>query len=191
MAFLALPHGVAVQFAAPLLSAGARVIDLSADFRMKIAAVYREFYGHEHPAPELLPDAVYGLPEIHRDQIHEARLVACPGCYPTSILLPLMPLLRGKIDRAGRHHRQHFEWRQRGRPKSGARLSFCRMQRKRPALRRTETSSSVGDRAGTFQCRSDEAYDSIHAASRSGESRHSNYALSRADSVRRRESGSN
>jgi N-acetyl-gamma-glutamyl-phosphate reductase len=95
--FLALPHGVAVQFAGPLLKAGARVIDLSADFRIKNAEVYREFYGHEHGAPELLMDAVYGSPEIYRDRVREARLVACPGCYPTSILLPVAPLLRAKL----------------------------------------------------------------------------------------------
>ena len=97
LVFLALPHGVAVDFAAPLLEAGARVIDLSADFRIKDATVYREFYGHEHGAPDLLADAVYGLPEVYRDKIREARLVACPGCYPTSILLPLIPLLREKL----------------------------------------------------------------------------------------------
>src|SRR2546430_2460988 len=67
--FLALPHGVAVEFAGPLLQAGARVIDLSADFRIKDPAAYREFYAHEHGAPDLLPDAVYGLPEIYRDKI--------------------------------------------------------------------------------------------------------------------------
>jgi N-acetyl-gamma-glutamyl-phosphate reductase len=97
LVFLALPHGVAVEFGAPLLNAGARIIDLSADFRIKDAAVYREFYEHDHGAPELLADAVYGLPEIYRDKIREARLVACPGCYPTSILLPLIPLLRAKL----------------------------------------------------------------------------------------------
>jgi N-acetyl-gamma-glutamyl-phosphate reductase len=99
--FLALPHGVAVQFAAPLLNAGARVIDLSADLRIKDAAVYQEFYGHEHAAPGLLADAVYGLPEIYRDKIRAARLVACPGCYPTSVLLPTIPLLREKLIEPG------------------------------------------------------------------------------------------
>jgi N-acetyl-gamma-glutamyl-phosphate reductase len=99
--FLALPHGVAVEFAGPLLNAGARVIDLSADFRIKDAAIYREFYGREHAAPELLADAVYGLPEIYRDKIRTARLVACPGCYPTSILLPTIPLLREKLINPG------------------------------------------------------------------------------------------
>jgi N-acetyl-gamma-glutamyl-phosphate reductase len=98
--FLALPHGLAAEFAKPLLSAGARVIDLSADFRIKDAAVYKEFYGHDHPAPALLGQAVYGLPEIYRDQIRDAKLLACPGCYPTSILIPLRPLIRRKaIDR--------------------------------------------------------------------------------------------
>ena len=99
--FLALPHGVAVEFAGPLLDAGVRVIDLSADFRIKNAAIYREFYGHEHGAPDLLATAVYGLPEIYRDKIREARLVACPGCYPTSILLPTIPLLREKLIKPG------------------------------------------------------------------------------------------
>jgi N-acetyl-gamma-glutamyl-phosphate reductase len=94
--FLALPHGLAAEFAKPLLSLGARVIDLSADFRIKDAAVYKEFYGNDHPAPDLLGQAVYGLPEIYRDQIRDAKLVACPGCYPTSILIPLRPLIRRK-----------------------------------------------------------------------------------------------
>jgi N-acetyl-gamma-glutamyl-phosphate reductase len=99
--FLALPHGVAVEFVAPLLKADARVIDLSADFRIKNAATYREFYGHEHGAPDLLADAVYGLPEIYRERIRDARLLACPGCYPTSILLPVIPLLRKKLIKPG------------------------------------------------------------------------------------------
>ena len=100
LVFLALPHGLAAEFAKPLLSAGVRVVDLSADFRIKDAAVYQEFYGHQHPAPDLLGQAVYGLPEIYRDQIRKAKLVACPGCYPTSILIPLRPLIRRKaIDR--------------------------------------------------------------------------------------------
>jgi N-acetyl-gamma-glutamyl-phosphate reductase len=100
--FLALPHGVAVDFAAPLLHLGARVIDLSADFRIRNPETYREFYGNDHGAPQLLNSAVYGLPEIYRDQIADAKLVACPGCYPTSILLPLIPLLREKLIEPGR-----------------------------------------------------------------------------------------
>ena len=92
-AFLALPHGVAYEFAAGLLERGIKVIDLSADFRLNDAGVYAEFYGGDHPSPELLQEAVYGLPEFHADQIREARIVASPGCYPTSILVPLLPLL--------------------------------------------------------------------------------------------------
>jgi N-acetyl-gamma-glutamyl-phosphate reductase len=95
--FLALPHGVAAEYAMPLLQAGCKVIDLSADFRLKSPGVYKEFYGHDHPAPDLLAKSVYGLPEIYRDQIRSASLVASPGCYPTSILLPLLPLLRAKL----------------------------------------------------------------------------------------------
>ena len=95
--FLALPHGVAAEFAVPLLNGGSRVIDLSADFRLKSAAIYKEFYAHGHPAPELLAKSVYGLPEIHRNAIRGATLVASPGCYPTSILLPTLPLLRAGL----------------------------------------------------------------------------------------------
>ncbi|HEV3392749.1 MAG TPA: N-acetyl-gamma-glutamyl-phosphate reductase [Chthoniobacterales bacterium] len=98
--FLALPHGLATEFAEPLLAAGARVLDLSADFRLKDADVYREFYEHEHPAPDLLGRSVYGLPELYRDELRGAKFIACPGCYPTSILIPLRPLIRRKaIDR--------------------------------------------------------------------------------------------
>jgi N-acetyl-gamma-glutamyl-phosphate reductase len=95
--FLALPHGVAAEFAVPLLQQGCRVIDLSADFRLRSAATYKEFYAHDHPAPELLAKAVYGLPEVHRAAIKDAPLVASPGCYPTSILLPVLPLLRAGL----------------------------------------------------------------------------------------------
>jgi N-acetyl-gamma-glutamyl-phosphate reductase len=94
LVFLALPHGVAAEFAVPLLAEGCQVIDLSADFRLKSPRVYKEFYGHDHPAPDLLEKAVYGLPEAHRDAIRQAQLIASPGCYPTSILIPLIPLLR-------------------------------------------------------------------------------------------------
>jgi N-acetyl-gamma-glutamyl-phosphate reductase len=96
-AFLALPHGVAAEIAIPLLQAGCRVIDLSADFRLRSAAVYQEYYGKEHPAPELLAKAVYGLPELYRERIRKAELIASAGCYPTSILVPLVPLLRAGL----------------------------------------------------------------------------------------------
>ena len=95
--FLALPHGVAAEFARPLIKTGCTVIDLSADFRLNDAGVYEEFYGSPHPAPELLAKAVYGMPELHRDAIPGAQLIAAPGCYPTSILLPIAPLLRAGL----------------------------------------------------------------------------------------------
>ncbi len=102
VAFLALPHGVAAEFAPGLLDKGMRVLDLSADFRLKSAATYKEFYEHDHPAPALLAKAVYGLPELHREKIRKAQLVACPGCYPTSIILGATPALkRGLAKSAG------------------------------------------------------------------------------------------
>jgi N-acetyl-gamma-glutamyl-phosphate reductase len=95
--FLALPHGVAAEFAVPLLQSGCAVIDLSADFRLKSAETYQSFYAHDHPAPDLLEKSVYGLPEVYREQIKTALLIASPGCYPTSILLPAIPLLRARL----------------------------------------------------------------------------------------------
>ena len=91
--FLGLPHGVAATTAQRARAAGTRVIDLSADFRLTTPAAYKQWYGHEHPAPELLP-APYGLPELNRDALRDAPLIANPGCYPTSVLLALAPLLR-------------------------------------------------------------------------------------------------
>jgi len=97
VAILALPHGVASEYALPLRKAGKTVIDLSADFRVKDAAVYEEFYHQAHPAPQLLADAVYALPELHREAIKKSDLIAVPGCYPTSILLALAPALKEKL----------------------------------------------------------------------------------------------
>ncbi len=97
--FLALPHGLAAEYAAPLLAKGVKVLDLSADFRLHDAAVFKQYYKLDHPAPDLLGRAVYGAPERHREQLRHATLVACPGCYPTSITLPLCPLLRAGLVR--------------------------------------------------------------------------------------------
>ena len=97
VAFLALPHGVAAGYASSLLEKGLKIVDLSADFRLDDPAIYKEFYEADHPAPELLKQAVYGLPEVHRDAIVGSELVASPGCYPTSIILPLLPLLTEKL----------------------------------------------------------------------------------------------
>ncbi len=97
VAFLALPHGVSASYAGGLVEAGVRVIDLSADFRLNDPAIYEEFYGSEHPNIPLLQEAVYGMPELHAQEICEARLVGSPGCYPTSIILPLVPLLKAGL----------------------------------------------------------------------------------------------
>lgn len=95
--FLALPHGAAATYAKVLVPAGKRVIDLSADFRIADLATYRKYYG-EHHAPELLPAARFVLPELTPPSWKtEAKLVAAPGCYPTSILLPLLPLLKAGV----------------------------------------------------------------------------------------------
>lgn len=92
--FLALPHGTAAAYAIELLRGGKKVIDLSADFRLKSADIYKEFYGEEHPARALLEKAQYGLPELHQLSWEKSNLIASPGCYPTSILIPLAPLLK-------------------------------------------------------------------------------------------------
>jgi len=91
--FLALPHHVSMSVAGAFLAAGIKVIDLSADFRLRDIGTYEKWYGR-HTAPEILPQAVYGIPELYRDQIRQASLVGNPGCYPTSIILGLAPLLR-------------------------------------------------------------------------------------------------
>jgi N-acetyl-gamma-glutamyl-phosphate reductase len=94
VAFLAVPHGEAMSAAPSFLEAGTKVVDLSADFRLRDLATYEKWYIH-HSAPHLLNEAVYGLPELYRDDIKKADLVANPGCYPTSVILGLAPLLKG------------------------------------------------------------------------------------------------
>jgi N-acetyl-gamma-glutamyl-phosphate reductase len=118
--FLCLPHGVAAPLAAQAVAAGVRVVDLSADFRISERATYEKWYATVHPAPELLAEAVYGLTEFSRDRLGTARLVANPGCYPTSILLALQPIIaagatnttiiadaKSGVSGAGRAPRQH------------------------------------------------------------------------------------
>jgi N-acetyl-gamma-glutamyl-phosphate reductase len=92
--FVALPHVEAMGVVPQLLERGCRVVDLSADFRLRDPAVYAAWYGHAHTAAGLLGEAVYGLVEVNRERVRGARLVANPGCYPTSVLLPLVPLAR-------------------------------------------------------------------------------------------------
>lgn len=95
--FFATPHGVAMEMAPKLVSAGVKVIDLAADFRIEDLATFSEWYGLEHICPTLMSDVAYGLPELLRDQIRQAKVIANPGCYPTSILLAAVPLLRSGL----------------------------------------------------------------------------------------------
>ncbi len=93
IAFTALPHAASAPTVMALRKAGVRVVDLSADFRLKSVDTYTRWYG-EHPAPALIDTAVYGLPELYRERLAKTELVAVPGCYPTSVLLPLVPFLK-------------------------------------------------------------------------------------------------
>jgi N-acetyl-gamma-glutamyl-phosphate reductase len=97
VAFCCLPHGTTVPVARAALDAGARVIDLSDSFRLNDAESYQRRTGKTHPAPELLAESVYGLTELHRGRVREARLVGNPGCYPTSITLALVPLVEASL----------------------------------------------------------------------------------------------
>ncbi len=97
--FFATPNGVAMQSVPELLEAGVKVIDLAADFRLKDTEEWVQWYGQPHACPQLLDEAVYGLPEVNRAAISEARLIANPGCYPTAVQLGLLPLLeKGLVD---------------------------------------------------------------------------------------------
>ena len=96
-AFLALPHGLAMDLAPSLLAAGRHVIDLAGDFRLKDAAAFARWYGKDHSHPELLPEAVYGIPELFAEEIRASKLLSNPGCYATSVILACAPLLREAV----------------------------------------------------------------------------------------------
>lgn len=102
--FLALPHGAAAEYAKALVEAGKTVIDLSADFRLHSLDIYREYYKEDHKAPELLKLGKYVIPELFPVSKSD-RLIACAGCYPTSILVPLLPLMReGAVGKRSEEH---------------------------------------------------------------------------------------
>ncbi|WML89838.1 N-acetyl-gamma-glutamyl-phosphate reductase [Thiothrix lacustris] len=102
LVFFATPNGVAMKSTQTLLDAGTKVIDLAADFRIKDIAIWEKWYGMQHASPNLVEEAVYGLPELNREHIRQARLVANPGCYPTAVTLGLLPLVEnGLIDLEG------------------------------------------------------------------------------------------
>lgn len=96
-AFLALPHGLSVPLVAELVESGIKCVDLGADFRLRDVQTYKQHYHLEHERPDLLREAVYGIPEIYRDKIKEARIIANPGCFPTGAILGLAPLLRSGL----------------------------------------------------------------------------------------------
>jgi len=97
LAFSAMPHKESADVILPLVKADVKVVDISADFRLKDASDYPRWYGFDHPAPELLPKAVYGLPELYREQVVTAPIVANPGCYPTGAILALAPAIKAKL----------------------------------------------------------------------------------------------
>lgn len=97
--FFATPNGIAMKQARELVDAGVRIVDLAADFRIRDVAEWQKWYGMEHAAPELVAEAVYGLPELNREQIRSARVLANPGCYPTAVQLGFLPLIEaGLVD---------------------------------------------------------------------------------------------
>ncbi len=95
--FCCLPHAASAEVIKNLLAAGTRVVDFSADYRLNDPAIYKKWYEHEHPDPARMAETVYGLPELYRKRIAPAQLVANPGCYPTSAILPLAPLLQAGV----------------------------------------------------------------------------------------------
>lgn len=102
LVFFATPHNVAMKMMPALLAAGIRAVDLSADFRIRDVTVWEHWYKESHACPDLLQEAVYGLPEMYRDAIRDARLVACAGCYPTAVQLGFMPVLEAGLADTGR-----------------------------------------------------------------------------------------
>ena len=101
LVFSALPHKASAEAVIPLLEQGIKTVDISADFRLKDAGEYTEWYGVEHPDPTYLEEAVYGLPELHREEVSESRLIANPGCYPTSAILGMAPAVEHRMVEGG------------------------------------------------------------------------------------------
>ncbi len=163
LAFLALPHTLAMDHVPALLKSGVRVVDISADYRLKDPAAFKKWYKVEHKDPANLQHAVYGLCELFRDEIKRARLVANPGCYATAIQLALAPLLRSHMASPGRaHHRGREVRRQRRRARPAARPPFPRGERERQrvqgrrpsAYRRNPARPCAGSAGATWNCSS-------------------------------------
>ena len=147
--FLATPHETSHQIVPRLLESGLRVVDLSGAFRLKDPAAYAHWYGFDHTATEALAEAVYGIPEFDAPAIAKARLVSNPGCYPTSVILALAPLLKaGWVDvRAGHYCRFQIR-RHRSRPQAQRQVAFSRGQRKPAGLRHFPSPPFAGNAPG-------------------------------------------
>ena len=167
--FCGLPHGTAQDIIARL-PRSLKVIDMSADFRLRDTAVYAKWYGREHAAPHLLAEAVYGLTEyLRRRRSRGARLVACPGCYPTATLLALLPLVHGRADRRERHHHRRQVGRLGRRPLAQAEHPVFRGGRGAFALWRRQPPARARDRAGNRRRPAARGGGEFHAASHSDE----------------------
>ena len=147
-AFLAVPHTAATEMAAALVERGLKVVDLSADFRLKSAETYEQWYKVEHKRPDLLPEAVYGLPELYASDIAKARLVANPGCYPTSIILGMTAALAdGLIETHASSRTPSPAYPARAVPPSSVRSTA--KSRTPSSLRHRHAPPHPGNRAGT------------------------------------------
>ena len=147
--FSGLPHAAAAERLADYVRAGMPVVDASADFRLYELERYEQWYG-EHPAPELLADSVYGLPELHRDAIREARLVGVPGCYPTSAILALAPLAEARLARRPHRRRRQIRRLRRG-TRAQAHLPLLRGRQLAQRLRTGRPPPPPGNGAGALR----------------------------------------
>ena len=157
-----------------------RVVDLSADYRLRDPNVYAQWYGDHHDIANLA-QAVYGLPEVYGDSIAGAKLVANPGCYPQTAILGLAPLVAGRTDRADGHHRRQQERRVRRRAHAEADDPLPRVQRERLGLRRRHAPAHAGDRAGAERHRRRAGGGDLHAAPDADGPRHLQHDLRHAD----------
>ena len=169
--FLGLPHEASLALAPQLVGRVGCVVDLSAAYRLKDAAQYPAYYGFEHDQPALLAEAVYGLPELHRDELKGARLIATPGCYVTAATLALRPLVESGVIETQRCHRRRRLGRDRRRPQDRPRLHLHdrrrELHRLRPAVAPPHPRDGAGDRRPA----------AVHAPPGADEPRHPGHVL--------------
>jgi hypothetical protein len=164
--FCGLPHGTTQEIIAAVRQGQPeiKILDMSADFRLRDKDTIAQWYGHEHRALELQGEAVYGLTEFYREKIAAARLVACPGCYPTAVLLALVPL-QEQADRCRRHRHRREVGRHRRRPRAEAEHAVQRGGRGAVALFGRHPPPRAGDRAGDRRRGRQRGDRELHAAS--------------------------